>query len=201
MAYSKEQFDQLANPKGQAGADILKHLNRVNANINRVTLETLGEKAGTNVLEVGFGGGALLTEALTRFPHSKFHGVEISYLAVDQAKRLFSDEITADRMSLHHFDGNVLPFLDKAFDTVIAVNVIYFVLNLSAFLQEMSRILNAQGRCILAYAERSPDSISRFESKQIEAALLDVGFKRTKSKSSHDNENGVFHCSVGYMRD
>ncbi|MEM8775310.1 MAG: class I SAM-dependent methyltransferase [Pseudomonadota bacterium] len=201
MAYSKEQFEQLANPKGDAGVGILKRLNCVNENINRLTLETLGEVVGREVLEVGFGGGALLSKALTRFPRSKFHGTEISHLAIDQAQNLFADEINEERISLHHFDGDVLPFLDEAFDAVIAVNVIYFVSDLVTFLEELKRVLNAKGKCILAYAEGSPDRVTRFEKEQIEALLISVGFRRTKSVSSKDNENGFFHCSVGFMQE
>jgi hypothetical protein len=50
MPYSKEIFNQLAQPSGRIGKRILSHLNQVNVAINRVMLEHLDVSDGDKIL-------------------------------------------------------------------------------------------------------------------------------------------------------
>lgn len=199
MAYSKEIFDQLGRPHGDIGATVLDRLNVVNVNINSLALDVLGNDAGADVLEIGFGGGALIADGLRRFPRSTFHGAEISDLAVERGLDAFSNEILENRVSLHRYDGQILPFDPRTFDTVIAVNVIYFVPQAPVFLAELRRVLKPGGRCVLGFAEGSPDRVTRFERTAVEELLESAGFDRTSTETAQDEENGVFHCTLGYV--
>jgi len=200
MAYSKKQFSQLARPHGKDGAAMLGRLNSVNANINSMALKMLGNTAGAKVLELGFGGGALIADGLVRFPQSTFYGAEISDLAVEQGRRTFAREIRENRVHLRHFDGQALPFPDLMIDTVIAVNVIYFISDIPEFLGQIGRVLKSGGTCLLGYAVGSPDRIKRFEKAMIEKELQTAGFDRIISNSARDDENGVFHCTLAHLR-
>ena len=198
MPYSKKQLDQLSKPHGEDGLAILERLNRVNTNINRAALDALGGDVGQSILEIGFGGGALIADGLKRLPLSKFYGAEISELAIERCTQEFTKEIGASKVSLHQFDGQHLPFGDATFDRVVAVNVIYFVADIALFISEVLRVLKTGGWCVLGYAEGSPDQITRFEKQDIESVLLKAGFARSTSRSYKDRENGVFYCTVGF---
>ena len=64
MAVSARILRQLGKPAGLLGRLILWELNRVNRGMNDVTFEALDLAAGDRVLDIGFGGGALIKRVL-----------------------------------------------------------------------------------------------------------------------------------------
>jgi arsenite methyltransferase len=196
MPYSRKTLGQLACPSGAEGRRILHHLNAVNGNINRLTLENLAVVADDRILEIGFGGGALIADILRHAPDAHVTGVEVSALAVDLANQRFRGEIDAGSASFREINEDMLPFDDAVFDKIAAVNVIYFVPDLDCGFREALRVLKPGGCHVLSYAEGSPDRITRFPRPEIEDRLRRVGFAGIVSVSSSDEENGEFHCTV-----
>jgi ubiquinone/menaquinone biosynthesis C-methylase UbiE len=196
LPYTKEVLEQLARPSGAEGKRILDYLNRVNSNINRLTLESLSLEADDQFLEIGFGGGALIFEVLQINPKVSVFGVDISALAVDIATQRFESEIRSGSAIFLKIDGKGLPFGKDFFDKIAAVNVIYFVSDVEQEFREAFRVLKQGGLYVLSYAEGSPDRISRFPRVKIEHLLSRVGFDIVKSSSANDAENGDFYCTT-----
>jgi cyclopropane fatty-acyl-phospholipid synthase-like methyltransferase len=196
LPYSKKILGQLAHPSGPEGKRILDHLNKVNSNINRLTLEGLSLEADDRLLEIGFGGGALISEVMRINPKVRVFGVDISALAVELATQRFKSEICSGTASFLKIDDRGPPFNDDFFDKIATVNVIYFVSDIEQQLREAFRLLKQGGLYVLSYADRSPDRITRFPSEKIEHLLSKVGFDNISSTAANDAENGDFHCTI-----
>ena len=196
MAYSSEMFRQLGQPHGAVGREVLKRLNRVNQGINDLTREQLDIQADDRILEIGFGGGALIADILAHHPCQNLLGVDISELAVSEANKRFRHEISSGKLAFRQTNGVELETRTGEFTGICCVNVIYFWPDVAAQLQQINRALAAGGRLVLSYSERSPDNKTRLPKEQVEACLAEAGFVDLRTVDARDRENGSFHCSL-----
>lgn len=193
MTLSLRIIKQLGHPRGLTGRIILRLLNIVNRNMNDRALASLDLEGKNHVLEIGFGGGSLIAGILQIDRTTRVTGAEISTLAIQNAKKKFRDET---RASFIHYNGKTLPFEDGAFTRAACVNVIYFWSDVPKMLAEVHRVLASGGKIILGYSEQSPDEVSRFLHKDVEAQLLAAGFATAKSSEVHDKNNDIQFCTV-----
>ena len=196
MAYSSRILRQLGHPSGLLGRLILRRLNRVNSGMNAFALEALAPGDGDRVLEIGFGGGALIDRLLTDTGVAFVSGADISDLAVRAAGKRFAPDVAAGRAAFHICGEASLPFEDGYFTAAVCVNVIYFWPDVPAMLAEVRRVLSPGGRFVLAYAEGAPDRVTRFPADKVERLLRDAGFADTVTRQGSDAENGRYHCTA-----
>lgn len=196
MARSRGLFDQLGNPSGLTGRIILWRLNRANRGMNRATVEALGLVANDRVMEIGFGGGALIAQILAQNECASVSGTDISQLAVRTAERRFRKEIGAGLLDLHRSDGRTLPFERGSFTKVCCVNVIYFWSDIAAVLAEIIRVLEVGGKFVICYNELSPDAVTKFPPGLVEAHLSNAGFAAITTSSGSDETNDKYHCTA-----
>jgi SAM-dependent methyltransferase len=97
-------------------------------------------KAGGRVLDVGCGVGQVVG-ALTR-EGIEAYGVDVSEPNLERARK-FSDRCTL-------YDGRRLPFPDRHFDSVGALNVLEHVDEPEAFLAELVRVTAPGGRVVVS---------------------------------------------------
>src|SRR5262245_59206707 len=91
---------QLGRPSGLAGLFMARTLNKVNARVNAVALESLAPREADHVLEVGFGGGLMLRELLPRTAAGFCAGIEISHPMLNRSRRDFRDAIQNGRLEI-----------------------------------------------------------------------------------------------------
>ena len=196
MAFSKTILRHLGNPSGLTGRLFMWRLNRVNAGMNAFTYECLDLGEADRVLEIGFGGGALLGRILAARKVVFVAGTDISALAVRTARARFRKAAAAGVQELRECTDERLPFDDGAFSKVCCVNVIYFWPDVAAAMAEVHRVLSPGGRFVVCYAEGSPDGVTAFPPDVVEARLLKVGFATVATSHGSDRENGTYHCTV-----
>ncbi len=199
MAYSSRILRQLGHPSGLLGRLILRRLNKVNSGMNAFALDALALREGDRVLEIGFGGGALIGRILADSNIAFVAGAEISDLAVRAAGKRFAPDVAAGRAAFHICGETSLPFDDGYFTAAVCVNVIYFWPDVPAMLAEIRRVLAPGGRFVLAYAEGAPDRVTRFPNDEVERLLRDAGFADTVTRQGSDAENGRYHCTVATL--
>ena len=199
MAYSSRILRQLGHPTGLLGRLILRRLNKVNSGMNAFALDALGQSEGDRVLEIGFGGGALIGRVLADSNVAFVAGAEISDLAVKAAGKRFAPDVAAGRAAFHICGETSLPFDDGYFTAAVCVNVIYFWPDVPAMLDEVRRVLAPGGRFVLAYAEGAPDRVTRFPNDEVERLLREAGFADTMTRQGSDAENGRYHCTVATL--
>ena len=142
---------QLALPRGFGGRIVGRLMNRWNAAVNRRAVMLLGVEAGDVVLEIGFGGGATLQRLLTTTPAARVTGLEQSATMAAAARARFAGPIAEGRVTIETGDVEALPYADRSFDRIVAVNVLYFWEDLPAALEELCRVLRPGGTLVLAY--------------------------------------------------
>lgn len=135
---------QLASPKGFGGRLIMAIMNRGNAGMNRFALETLAPGKSDRVLEIGFGGGVLLPELITR--SGKVTGLDRSREAIAAAQARFGRRAEFLLGSVEQ-----MPFADASFDKVVSCNTVYFWTSLHAGMREIARVLAPGGRLVIGF--------------------------------------------------
>jgi len=198
MAIPTRVLKQLGHPSGLTGRIILRMLNRANSNMNAHALAELDVRDHDNVLEVGFGGGALMSAILAATTKVRATGCDISNLAVRSAQRRFSKE---KRACIDQISGENLPYSDAQFTKVVGVNVIYFWQDILEMLHEISRVLVVGGRVVICYSEDGPQEGSEFKVSEIESQLRAAGFVDLRSTPVTTSETGNHYCTAGFKPD
>jgi len=186
---------QLRCPSGVEAVAVGEEMNSLNAVMNRVALEELDPAPTDRVLEIGFGGGALLDELLAR--GSSVVGVDLSPVMVGEARRRLGSGAKICCGSVE-----ALPCREGAFTQVCSVNTIYFWNDLHHAFLECRRVLRPEGHlvvCFNARHELEKDSWHRFgfilySEAEVLASLRSAGFERLEVRSERDPEQGEFFC-------
>jgi len=108
-----------------------------------------GLEAGTRVLDVGTGTGALAIEVLGRWPSTGVVGVDPSAAMLGIASAVAREALepaTAARFTTVSAFADELPFEDDGFDVVISSFVLQLVPSRTAALAEIRRVLRPGGR-------------------------------------------------------
>lgn len=93
------------------------------------------------ILEVGCGAGNIIEKA----PQGKLFGVDISAFIITKANQKLGK-----KADLFQADAQNLPFKDRVFNQVICSEVLEHLLDPSASLQEIARVLDHQGVAIIS---------------------------------------------------
>ncbi|MFL5260818.1 MAG: class I SAM-dependent methyltransferase [Anaeromyxobacteraceae bacterium] len=142
---------QLARPHGWFGRAVMtRALNRGNRELIEATLEGLALAPDCRLLDVGFGGGALLAAAHRRGVGA-LAGVDPSADAVAWLRgRRRALGGAALRVELGAVEA--LPFPDASFDLVASTNTVYFWPDLARAFSELARVLRPGGILTIGYS-------------------------------------------------
>ncbi|MHA2095055.1 MAG: methyltransferase domain-containing protein, partial [Candidatus Hodarchaeales archaeon] len=91
-----------------------------------------------NILEVGSGTGALLSELKGVIDEAKLLGIDINPIAIDFCKR-------NNHSLLVQGDGNSLPFQDDVFDSILCNYLLLWIKNPFKLMQEFYRVTKPKG--------------------------------------------------------
>jgi SAM-dependent methyltransferase len=154
MALARYVASQLRKPRGPFGRLLIAPLlNRSNAPMNALTLESLGVGAGDRVLEVGFGGGALLRALADAHPGVILHGADFSRDMAHGVQARLRPLIAAGRLHLSCASVQDLPYAAGAFSKICTVNTLYFWPDCAAGLGELRRVLSGGGELVIAIGD------------------------------------------------
>lgn len=190
---------QLARPHGIAGLLMRPTLNRLNARVNRTVLEALALEPDHRLLDIGFGGGLLLRDALERLPRGSAAGIEISEPMLRLALRRFRPELAAGRLDVREGSASAIPYADASFDRVAAVNTLHFWPDALGGLREALRVLRPGGRLGLvmrpkAYLDRirfTSHGFTAYEDAALRELLARAGFDAITVEERADRRMGM----------
>ena len=142
---------QFARPHGLVGRWLIAPwLDRINQGMNGLAFQLLAITPGDRVLEVGFGGGALLARIFERRP-AEATGVDISEEVVARGRARFRREIAEGRARIVVGSVDGLPLGDAAADAASSLNTIYFWKEPAQAMREFARVLRPGGTLVLGF--------------------------------------------------
>lgn len=205
MSLKRFFAEQLARPSGLFGRFVMgRFLNVTTSAHNQLVLKHLAISPADRVLEVGFGGGALLERILRLAPEGSAIGIEISEEMIANARIRFRTPIAAGRVEIHPGKVESLPYPDSSFDKACSVNTIYFWPDLALALSELSRVIRPGGLLVLGFV--SSDDVRRagldqqgfipYSSDEVAAALAAQGFRPGSLQSGSDVRGTFFAFSA-----
>jgi ubiquinone/menaquinone biosynthesis C-methylase UbiE len=192
---------QLARPSGLPGLFMARTLDRVNARVNRLAVEQLALAPHEHLLDVGFGGGVLIREALAAVPGIRVTGIDVSQPMLDRARREFQQAIDAGRVEITEADVSSIPYADDSFDKAAAINTLHFWPDPRAGLGEVSRVLKPGGVFVIAVRPKAfLDRVKftalgfrAFEDAELRALLDATGFESAVIEHHPDRDMGTVH--------
>jgi SAM-dependent methyltransferase len=199
---------QLARPTGFFGRYVMgRFLNRTTADHNQMVLEDLAVTPESRVLEVGFGGAALLQKLCEQAPGGFVAGLDVSEEMIALARRRLRRLIASGRLEVHRGSVESMPFRDGEFDRACSVNTIYFWRDLAKGLAEFHRVIRPGGRLVLGFvaaedvrgAGLDQQGFSPYSQAETESALDAAGFQPGRIRSGADSR-GTFSSLVAERR-
>lgn len=110
----------------------------------RETISRLSVRATDDLLDIGCGTGALLSQLAARYPDSTFFGLDASSEMLDIARCRLPSAI-----DLRQGWAEELPYCDGSFDTVVSCNMFHYIRHPDAALDEMIRVLRPSGTLVI----------------------------------------------------
>jgi SAM-dependent methyltransferase len=177
-----------------------RFLNVLNSEFNDLILQDLAVEATSRVLEVGFGGGALLRSLCANTPKGFVAGLEVSEEMIARSRLLLRSQIDAGRLEVRHGSVDSMPFGDEQFDRACAVNTIYFWPDLVNAMREFRRVLQPGSRLVLGFLSEADigrvgldrHGFQRHSPDAIDKALLENRFEAISLKSGTDLRGTYF---------
>lgn len=187
MGLIKSLFTNCAHPKGRMGRAMLKFMNLCHAPLTNWGLGLVDIQDEWTMLDIGCGGGATLKRLLKRSRNAKVYGIDISEESVAKAREV-NKVLLEKQVFVQQGSAAELPYEDRKFDLVTAVETVYFWPNLSRCLQEVHRVLKPSGRFAIMVEVIDTnskwtsvvDGMTAYTPEQLKALLDDAGFTQTE---------------------
>jgi ubiquinone/menaquinone biosynthesis C-methylase UbiE len=168
--------------------------NRRNSALNDAALRRLRPAANDHVLDVGFGGGYLISQMLNEVAAGHVSGIDASAALVRRCRRRFARRIQAGDLDLQCAPVDTLPYPDGGFDKVASVNSLFFWPDFSRGIQEIRRVLSPDGFLVLAYTRKedldsrglSSHGVRSFTDDEVARTLEHAGFRDVVIEQEQD---------------
>ncbi len=141
--------EQMRCPSGALGVVAAAYMRKNNRDSIMWTLDALSLTSGDHVLEIGFGPGLGVQEAIKRMKNGIVNGIDTSDDMLKMASRLNKKSISQGKVLLSTGDANHLPYEDASFDKIFCINVIYFWKDPKRPLGEILRTIKTGGTVAL----------------------------------------------------
>lgn len=142
-------FRQVRKPSGWLGRRVVRAMNLSHATMTDWGLQQVTVPKNAAILDVGCGGGWTVRKLLALAPEGKVVGLDYSSASVAVSRDTNAHEIEAGRVQIEQGSVVALPFPDRSFDIVTAVETHYYWPDLPANVREVLRVLKPGGTFVL----------------------------------------------------
>jgi ubiquinone/menaquinone biosynthesis C-methylase UbiE len=138
-------FRQVRKPSGWLGKRIVQGMNLSHAKMTDWGLQQVTVSKNATILDIGCGGGWTVRNLAALAPEGKVIGLDYSAASVAVSRDTNAKQIEAGRVEIEHGSVQALPFPDRTFDIVTAVETHYYWPDLPANVREIWRVLKPGG--------------------------------------------------------
>lgn len=136
---------QVRKPSGWLGSRMVRAMNLTHATMTDWGLQQLTVPKNAAILDVGCGGGRTVHTLASLAPEGTVVGLDYSPVCVATSRDSNAAEIKAGRVQIEQGSVAALPFPDRTFDIVTAVETHYYWPDLPANVREILRVLKPGG--------------------------------------------------------
>lgn len=149
MSVTTRLLNQCKKPSGWFGRLTLWRMNRSHSNLTRWGLTHVSILSRDVILDVGCGGGKTVARLAAIATEGKVYGLDYSEESVAASRRTNGQSIGSGRVEIVQGPVSHVPFPDRTFDLVTAVETHYYWPDLSADLREILRVLKPGGTLVI----------------------------------------------------
>lgn len=146
---------QFGNPHGDEGREVLVGMNDRHRPLSEWGLSKLPQIHPKKILDIGCGGGMLISIMGEKYPDALIDGIDISEESMKLAGETNIEIIAQGRCALRIGSVTDLPFDDGAFDLVTAVETYFFWPDFVHDIGEAARVVSDSGY-LLVVSEQYP---------------------------------------------
>ncbi len=143
------------NPEGDRGKDTLEHMNEHHRPLSEWALSNLPDIKPHGILDIGCGGGMMISLLAEKYPDSRIAGIDISETAVEYARKHNEGLISSGRCRIDRASVSSIPYGDGMFDLVVSCESYFFWPDLIHDMDEACRVVGMSGH-ILIVSEAYP---------------------------------------------
>jgi SAM-dependent methyltransferase len=140
---------QVRKPNGLLGRRVLQAMNLTHSALTEWGLQQLHVEKNATILDIGCGGGRTVQRLAALAPEGVIHGIDYSAASVAYARATNAREIERGRVQIQLGSVAALPFPDRTFDIVTAVETHYYWPDLQDNMREVLRVLKPGGTFVL----------------------------------------------------
>ena len=180
-------LNQVRKPTRWVGRFFLWRMNQSHSALTDWGLEHVRIERGFTILDVGCGGGRTIQKLAERASEGRVHGIDYSIGSVEMARSLNREAVASGRVDVRQASVSKLPFDDRSFDLVTAVETHYYWPDLPGDAREVLRVLKPGGTFIAiaeAYKGSRYDLAFRIAMAPLRAKLLSVDEHRAWLESA-----------------
>ena len=145
----RKRIENAGSPKGFWGAVTLANMNDDHAALTDEGLELIEIADNAVCLDIGCGGGRTLSRLSEIAKNGKIYGVDISDTAIKCAKAYNIKDVKSGKITVKKGRAYALPFPEKTFDVICAVETFYFWENKIQAVSDVFSILKDGGKFIV----------------------------------------------------
>jgi ubiquinone/menaquinone biosynthesis C-methylase UbiE len=136
---------QVRKPSGPLGRRLVRAMNLGHSTMTDWGLQQVMVPKSATILDVGCGGGRTVQRLAALAPEGKVTGLDYSAASVAVSRDRNAQEIEAGRVQIEQGSVAALPFPDRTFDVVTAVETHYYWPDLPANVREVLRVIKPGG--------------------------------------------------------
>ena len=173
--------------------------------MNDQVLHLLQVQPDDRILEVGFGGGDLLTRMAKDIDNGLITGIDFSADVIEIGMKRFQLLLDMGKLEIHCADVSALTFDANSFNKICTVNTIYFWPDVEQALQELLRVLESKGLIMISlstresmnnFGEITQHGFNSYSAEEVKQLLGKAGFINVRIMFGN-NRQGEFICAVG----
>jgi ubiquinone/menaquinone biosynthesis C-methylase UbiE len=166
---------QCRKPTGVLGRRVARVMNVTHSALTDWGLSHVSVGRADRILDVGCGGGRTIQKLAAMACDGHVSGLDYAAASVDVARQTNADTIAAGRVTVEQGSVAALPFTDRAFDLVTAVETHYYWPDLEHSMREILRVLKPGGIFVLiaeTVKDRQPNPLYRVAMPLLRAHYL-----------------------------
>lgn len=188
----KELAKQLSCPSGEAGSSVGDQMEEGNLNMIKAAFQATGFNSSDYLLELGHGNASHVQHLLPKDVY--YHGLEVSSLMMDEARKNNTGRINSEKATFGLFDGKNISLDNNTCTKIITVNTIYFWKEPLSLLRETYRVLAPLGKVILVFCDKNfmeklpfcQYGFNLYEESKVKDLLNAAGFREISSSKFSD---------------